>query len=91
MISSLRLPILGIIQPINGKEHIKPEGMASNTPPKPASDRCKNCLIVGIRDAQLAKHKPDIKNIAATAIRNDNRDLITGRKVVVSIGMILLV
>ena|ERR1700733_2425464 len=91
IISSLRLPILGIIQPIKGNEHINPDGMANNTPPNPASDKCMNCLIVGMRDAQLAKHRPDIKNIAATAILNDKRDLITGRKVVVSIGIILSV
>src|ERR1700760_75915 len=83
--SSLRLPILVMIQPVNGKEHISPVGMANNTPPNAASDKCNVCCIPGIRDAQLAKQSPDIKNIAPTAMRNAKRDLTTGRKAVVSI------
>src|SRR5258708_8860659 len=78
--SNLRLPILVIIQPVNGNEHIKPVGMANNTPPKPASDKCSDCCIPGIRDAQLAKQIPAIKNTAPTAMRSANRDVVTGCK-----------
>lgn len=74
--SSLRLPILVMIQPVNGKEHISPVGIASNTPPNAASDKCKDCCIPGMRDAQLAKHSPDMKNMAPTAMRNAKRDFI---------------
>jgi hypothetical protein len=34
--------------------------------------------MLGIRDAQLAKHNPDIKNIAPTAIRNARREVAMG-------------
>jgi len=77
MISNLRLPILVITQPVNGSEHIRPVGMASNTPPSAASDKCNDCCIAGIRDAQLAKLSPAIKNMAPTAIRSDKRDFIS--------------
>ncbi|HWW38000.1 hypothetical protein, partial [Pedobacter sp.] len=64
---SLRLPILVTSQPDKGKESINPTGNAKSTAPSPASDNDNFCCIVAIRDAQLEKHNPAIKNMAATA------------------------
>src|SRR5438128_1257763 len=77
-INNLRLPIRVIIQPENGREHIKPTGKANNTAPRAASLRFRFCCIVAIRDAQLAKQSPAIKNMIPTAIRSVVRGKIYG-------------
>jgi hypothetical protein len=64
------LPILVMIHPEKGKEQIKPTGSENNTAPNAASVSPMVCCTVAIRDAQLEKHKPAIKNKAPTARRN---------------------
>lgn len=58
-----------MIHPEKGSEHIKPTGNENNTAPKAASESPIVCWTVAMRDAQLAKHKPAIKNNTPTAIR----------------------
>ena len=70
MINNLRLPIRVTIQPEKGREHMSPTGSEKRTAPSAASESRKVCWIVAIRDAQLAKHNPAIKNIALTATRS---------------------
>ena len=82
MISKRRLPILVMTQPEKGRENIKPTGSADNTPPKAANDKPRCCWILAIREAQLAKHNPAIKNMAPTAMRNASLDWVTGAVVV---------
>ena len=47
--------------PENGNPISELIGIANNTDPNSASLKLKKSLIVGIRDAQVAKHKPDKK------------------------------
>lgn len=46
---------------VMGMVHINPTGNANNTVPNCASFKCKCCLMVGIREAHVAKPKPDMK------------------------------
>jgi hypothetical protein len=48
----------------------EPTGIANKTSPRPDSDKPKFCWMVGIREAQLAKHSPCKKKRAAVVIRN---------------------
>ena len=63
-----RLPNFMMIHPEKGKDIIKPIGSAKRTIPKEVSDSPKLFWMVGILDAQLAKHNPARKKMAATAI-----------------------
>lgn len=45
--------------------------------------------MAGMREAQLAKHKPDKKNMALTEMRSARRDVVTGCKAE-SIGIVRL-
>jgi hypothetical protein len=46
---------------VMGMVHINPTGNANNTVPSCASFKWRCCCMVGIRDAQVAKPKPEIK------------------------------
>ena len=67
------LPDLFISQPESGREINKPTGRANNTMPNCASDKSNCCLMLGMRDAQLEKHKPAKKNKEPTAALFTNR------------------
>ncbi len=57
----MRLSNLATNHPENGKPINDTNGMASKTVPNSASFKLKYVLIVGIRDAQVAKLNPEIK------------------------------
>ena len=57
----MRLSNLETSQPENGKPISDVTGMASNIVPSSASFNAKYVLMVGIRDAQVAKLKPEMK------------------------------
>ena len=61
------LPDLLTSNPEIGSEIKAPAGRANNTIPNWISDKFKLCLMVGIREAQLEKHKPTKKNNEPTA------------------------
>ena len=69
IITILRLPAFAVRNPASGKEIMDPTGRAISTSPSWASDKPMLCWMLGIRDAQLAKHNPYKKNTALTAIR----------------------
>lgn len=60
-IKGLRLSNLETSQPEIGNPIIELMGIANNTVPNCASLKLKKSLMVGIREAQVAKPKPDIK------------------------------
>jgi hypothetical protein len=57
----IRLSYLATSQPENGNPTREVSGIASKIVPNSASFKSKNSFIVGIRDAQVAKLKPEIK------------------------------
>ena len=69
MMTTLLLPNALTSQPASGREMKKPTGRAKSTPPSEEAESLRLSWIVGMRDAQLAKHRPCIKNINPTAIR----------------------
>ena len=73
MIIIFLLPDLFISQPESGREINRPTGRANNTMPNCASDKLNFCLILGMRDAQLEKHRPAKKNKEPTAVLFINR------------------
>jgi len=66
------------IQPENGNESINPIGSENKTAPNAASFKPSFACTVAIRDAQLAKQSPAIKNMAPTAMGRTVRDAIAG-------------
>lgn len=70
------LPDLFISQPESGSEINKPTGNANNTIPNCASDKFNFCLILGMHEAQLEKHKPAKKNKEPTAALFINFELL---------------
>ena len=81
-----------MIQPEKGSEAIKPIGIAISMPPKAANVSPSCCWTLAIREAQLEKHKPAIKNIAPTAIRSTNFDLRElSKDVVIQRALVLLI
>ena len=64
-----RLPCLATSHPASGSDTNCPNGIASSTPPSAASEMPMCCCTLGMRDAQLAKHRPNRKNKAPTATR----------------------
>jgi len=65
------LPYLVTNHPDKGKAIMDPAGSANNTIPNKASERFSCCCMLGMRDAQVAKHSPWRKNKHPTARRND--------------------
>src|SRR5262245_29169548 len=60
-ITTRLLPSRSTNQAAKGSDTQKPTGKANNTVPIEASLRASDALMVGMRDAQLAKHNPCIK------------------------------
>jgi hypothetical protein len=64
----IRLPNLSTSQPASGIAIKEPTGLLNNKPPSSPSLKPSCSFISGIREAQLAKHKPVIKKNALSAI-----------------------
>ena len=75
MIIIFLLPDLFTNQQERGREINKPTGSVNNTRPNCASDKFNFCLMLGIREAQLEKHKPAKKNKEPTAALFINLEL----------------
>ena len=60
-VSGIRLSYLATSQPENGNPTREVSGIASKIVPNSASFKSKNSFIVGMRDAQVAKLKPEMK------------------------------
>ena len=68
------LPNFAIAQPEKGMENRRPTGIDKRTIPNAPFVSPNCCWILGILDAQVAKHRPCRKNMIPTAILYVLRD-----------------